>query len=414
MHLPLAHQAHLAGEFDQENEELSAQLRANSASHSHDDDGSQSQGSKGSGGGVGADGNDGSLTKPPKDLPCPRCQSMNTKFCYYNNYSVNQPRHFCRNCQRYWTVGGTLRNVPVGGGSRKKTRTRSRSDPYYRPGNVNSPAQDHSSDAETEATMHPAMTMESMEAMAAMAAMAGMSAPDMAGLDGSLAGFGEPLPDFPFHPSQFSGLLQLALMQNAGMYPQFMDRPFPVGAPEEEADLQALYEAQSASSGFLNSAAAMMFMPELEPAHLALMHKAALWAEAQRLQAMARRQSQAQAASAWASSASAEERECKPQPASAPVQPRQHAAAEDLRQQAAGMHRRPGFWETALMHSHRPNNKRVPGWSETKPPAATHGSASTVEEEGGNHVSGNYSQSGYDDSSSWGSGLPGGSDLYYQ
>ncbi len=57
-------------------------------------------------------------------LPCPRCQSMNTKFCYYNNYSVNQPRHFCRNCQRYWTVGGTLRNVPVGGGCRKRVRTR--------------------------------------------------------------------------------------------------------------------------------------------------------------------------------------------------------------------------------------------------------------------------------------------------
>ncbi|CAK9855071.1 unnamed protein product, partial [Sphagnum jensenii] len=61
-------------------------------------------------------------------IPCPRCQSMNTKFCYYNNYSVNQPRHFCRNCQRYWTVGGTLRNVPVGGGTRKKVhRTRQRS-----------------------------------------------------------------------------------------------------------------------------------------------------------------------------------------------------------------------------------------------------------------------------------------------
>ncbi|KAH8940604.1 hypothetical protein BDL97_15G098500 [Sphagnum fallax] len=62
--------------------------------------------------------------RPVKVIPCPRCQSMNTKFCYYNNYSVNQPRHFCRNCQRYWTVGGTLRNVPVGGGSRKKVRTR--------------------------------------------------------------------------------------------------------------------------------------------------------------------------------------------------------------------------------------------------------------------------------------------------
>lgn len=60
--------------------------------------------------------------KPAKVIPCPRCESMNTKFCYYNNYSVTQPRHFCRQCQRYWTAGGTLRNVPVGGGSRKKSR----------------------------------------------------------------------------------------------------------------------------------------------------------------------------------------------------------------------------------------------------------------------------------------------------
>ncbi|KAH7424596.1 hypothetical protein KP509_11G014800 [Ceratopteris richardii] len=52
-------------------------------------------------------------------VPCPRCQSSNTKFCYYNNHNVNQPRHFCRDCQRYWTAGGSLRNVPVGSGKRK-------------------------------------------------------------------------------------------------------------------------------------------------------------------------------------------------------------------------------------------------------------------------------------------------------
>ncbi|TXG56515.1 hypothetical protein EZV62_017828 [Acer yangbiense] len=59
------------------------------------------------------------LKKPDKILPCPRCNSMETKFCYYNNYNVNQPRHFCKNCQRYWTAGGTMRNVPVGAGRRK-------------------------------------------------------------------------------------------------------------------------------------------------------------------------------------------------------------------------------------------------------------------------------------------------------
>ncbi|CAA0817878.1 Dof zinc finger protein DOF5.4 [Striga hermonthica] len=57
---------------------------------------------------------------PP--LPCPRCNSPNTKFCYYNNYSLSQPRHFCKSCKRYWTRGGSLRNVPVGGGCRRNKR----------------------------------------------------------------------------------------------------------------------------------------------------------------------------------------------------------------------------------------------------------------------------------------------------
>ncbi|WOG87033.1 hypothetical protein DCAR_0206253 [Daucus carota subsp. sativus] len=65
------------------------------------------------------DSQEKTLKKPDKILPCPRCNSMDTKFCYYNNYNVNQPRHFCKNCQRYWTAGGTMRNVPVGAGRRK-------------------------------------------------------------------------------------------------------------------------------------------------------------------------------------------------------------------------------------------------------------------------------------------------------
>ncbi|KAF9670302.1 hypothetical protein SADUNF_Sadunf13G0054300 [Salix dunnii] len=59
------------------------------------------------------------LKKPDKILPCPRCNSLDTKFCYFNNYNVNQPRHFCKNCQRYWTAGGSMRNVPIGAGRRK-------------------------------------------------------------------------------------------------------------------------------------------------------------------------------------------------------------------------------------------------------------------------------------------------------
>ncbi|TKY71670.1 Dof zinc finger protein DOF5.4 [Spatholobus suberectus] len=59
-------------------------------------------------------------TQQTEPLKCPRCDSINTKFCYYNNYNKSQPRHFCRACKRHWTKGGTLRNVPVGGGRKNK------------------------------------------------------------------------------------------------------------------------------------------------------------------------------------------------------------------------------------------------------------------------------------------------------
>ncbi|KAL6182823.1 hypothetical protein ACLB2K_044235 [Fragaria x ananassa] len=69
------------------------------------------------------------LARPQKEsaLNCPRCNSTNTKFCYYNNYSLTQPRYFCKTCRRYWTDGGSLRNIPVGGGSRKNKRSSSSS-----------------------------------------------------------------------------------------------------------------------------------------------------------------------------------------------------------------------------------------------------------------------------------------------
>ncbi|GER49761.1 Dof zinc finger protein, partial [Striga asiatica] len=60
---------------------------------------------------------------PEAALKCPRCDSTNTKFCYFNNYSLTQPRHFCKTCRRYWTRGGALRNVPVGGGCRRNKRS---------------------------------------------------------------------------------------------------------------------------------------------------------------------------------------------------------------------------------------------------------------------------------------------------
>ncbi|XP_068656700.1 dof zinc finger protein DOF1.4-like [Aristolochia californica] len=90
------------------------------------------------------------MEKSPQDqqqpLKCPRCDSSNTKFCYYNNYSLSQPRHFCKACKRYWTRGGTLRNVPVGGGCRKNKRVRrpAAGDASSLPANPSSPSMDAS------------------------------------------------------------------------------------------------------------------------------------------------------------------------------------------------------------------------------------------------------------------------------
>ncbi|KAG2653672.1 dof zinc finger protein 4-like [Panicum virgatum] len=69
----------------------------------------------------------GGVSPAAEAVKCPRCESTNTKFCYYNNYNLSQPRHFCKSCRRYWTKGGVLRNVPVGGGCRKAKRSSSSS-----------------------------------------------------------------------------------------------------------------------------------------------------------------------------------------------------------------------------------------------------------------------------------------------
>ncbi|XP_022864920.1 dof zinc finger protein DOF5.1-like [Olea europaea var. sylvestris] len=67
------------------------------------------------------------IPMPEAAMKCPRCDSTNTKFCYFNNYSLSQPRHFCKTCRRYWTRGGALRTVPVGGGCRRNKRSKSTS-----------------------------------------------------------------------------------------------------------------------------------------------------------------------------------------------------------------------------------------------------------------------------------------------
>ncbi|KAJ4956926.1 hypothetical protein NE237_013709 [Protea cynaroides] len=62
-------------------------------------------------------------------LKCPRCDSINTKFCYFNNYNLYQPRHFYKSCPRYWTKGGVLWNIPIGSGYRKTKQSKPKPNP---------------------------------------------------------------------------------------------------------------------------------------------------------------------------------------------------------------------------------------------------------------------------------------------
>ncbi|XP_057416068.1 dof zinc finger protein DOF3.4-like [Lotus japonicus] len=50
-----------------------------------------------------------------QQMKCPRCKSLDTRFCYFNNHSRSQPRYYCKECKRRWTLGGALRDIPIGG-----------------------------------------------------------------------------------------------------------------------------------------------------------------------------------------------------------------------------------------------------------------------------------------------------------
>lgn len=47
-------------------------------------------------GGATQQGSHSKAKRPPGSQQCPRCNSKNTKFCYYNNYNIKQPRYYCR------------------------------------------------------------------------------------------------------------------------------------------------------------------------------------------------------------------------------------------------------------------------------------------------------------------------------
>ncbi|KAK8498725.1 hypothetical protein V6N13_123375 [Hibiscus sabdariffa] len=125
-------------------------------------------------GGVGGGGGGGDRRLPHhhhhhhQALKCPRCDSLNTKFCYYNNYNLSQPRHFCKSCRRYWTKGGILRNVPVGGGCRKAKRTKTK--PSSKAASaLPHPEQQHSEQA--EANSHSSSESSSLTATNSIAAV---------------------------------------------------------------------------------------------------------------------------------------------------------------------------------------------------------------------------------------------------
>ena len=101
------------------------------------------------------------LTTDQQDqqLKCPRCDSTNTKFCYYNNYNLSQPRHFCKNCRRYWTKGGALRNIPIGGGSRKNSKRSSSSS------SANSPAKRPTPPPSSDPLPAPVLNTEPVSAL---------------------------------------------------------------------------------------------------------------------------------------------------------------------------------------------------------------------------------------------------------
>ncbi|KAL8129020.1 hypothetical protein V2J09_018175 [Rumex salicifolius] len=156
---------------------------------------------------------------PEGPLNCPRCDSTNTKFCYFNNYSLTQPRHFCKACRRYWTRGGALRNVPVGGGCRRNKRRKRTKSPSKPQAAQQSPPPDQGLEA-AAATAAPFSFMASLQNMTSSMGMGGLGlgfggAQQLSLLGG---GFGSPALTEPssstamYHPfhHQFNGGMETA------------------------------------------------------------------------------------------------------------------------------------------------------------------------------------------------------------
>nr|XP_017224982.1 PREDICTED: dof zinc finger protein DOF4.3-like [Daucus carota subsp. sativus] len=59
-----------------------------------------------------------------QNLRCPRCDSEETKFAYFNNNKTSQPRYRCKSCKKLWTHGGQVRDISSNGEERRVNRSR--------------------------------------------------------------------------------------------------------------------------------------------------------------------------------------------------------------------------------------------------------------------------------------------------
>ncbi|XP_008809677.1 dof zinc finger protein 4-like [Phoenix dactylifera] len=192
--------------------------------------------------------------QPP--IKCPRCDSTNTKFCYYNNYNLSQPRHYCRACRRYWTKGGVLRNVPVGGSCRKTKRSSSSSS------SAGGDRDSHRSAASLSSSDNCSLTAPTIEASTSVSTTPSASFPDSTLFASSQTS----LPNPPFHPppqlvgldtlghqapeifpeavgaSSFTGLLPAAATSPSALGFTFSD-PLPLG-PQQSPPKAAFTVAQ--------------------------------------------------------------------------------------------------------------------------------------------------------------------------
>ncbi|XP_060169328.1 dof zinc finger protein DOF5.4 [Lycium barbarum] len=157
-------------------------------------------------------------------LKCPRCDSLNTKFCYYNNYNLSQPRHFCKSCRRYWTKGGVLRNVPVGGGCRKSKRSKPKSTPTTEPADADA-QEEHKSD-DHSSSESSSLTATTTAATAVNATSGGPTTEDVSATSSNSAST-----YLNFHESNFflphstnqTFVDHQPLMENNSAEPQFQD-----------------------------------------------------------------------------------------------------------------------------------------------------------------------------------------------